>query len=278
MRGKAPEAAALLAGRLFNVCAAAQEAAVRSALGLPLDATRTRAVTAETLREHGVKLFLAWPALVDVEPDRHALALLARALEDEPMAAALRVSLFGPKGALPRNWTAFEGWLSAGTSVPARTLRAVNDDWDPAWGRVAGQDNGVGGRVAHHPLMEAIAGRTGQGILWRMAARLVEMKIVLSGHAPSPFRGPGVVEAARGTLVVHASLDAEGKVATFERRTPTDDMLAEDGPLRAALETLPANDDRLATLARLVVDVLDPCLAHEITVDRETGDGSANDA
>jgi coenzyme F420-reducing hydrogenase alpha subunit len=111
-----------------------------------------------------------------------------------------------------------------------------------------------------------------------MAARLVEMKALLSGDAPSPFRAPGVVETARGTLVVRASLDAEGKVATFERRTPTDDMLAEDGPLKAALETLPANDDRLESLARLVVDVLDPCLAHEITVDRETGDGGANDA
>ncbi|MCF8482870.1 MAG: hypothetical protein K9H25_20795 [Rhodospirillum sp.] len=289
LRGKDPDTAATLVGRLFNICGAAQEAAARSALGLPLDPSLEKRVAAETLREHGVKLFLLWPGLLNIEPDRAAPTLLARALEDETMAAALWVSLFGPKGTPPTTWSAFERWVDEAGSVPARCMKAVWTTWDPAWGRAdlpnldslagwpgppnleAPRDTGVGGRVADHPLMAAIADRLGRGALWRMTARLVEMKRLLSGTAPSPFRAPGVVEAARGTLFTRATTDDAGRVASLERLTPTDFALAPGGALEMALSSLPPDAPNLEALARLVVDVIDPCLAVELTVDGAPG-------
>jgi hypothetical protein len=285
LRGKDPEIAATLVGRLFNICGAAQEAAARSALGLALDSALEKRVAAETLREHGIKLFLLWPGLLGIEPDRTASALLAHALDNETMAAALRVSLFGPKGALPKDWSAFEHWMDDTGSVPARCMKAVRDDWDPAWGRAdlpnldahAGWpdtpklappcDNGVGERMADHPLMAVTADRLGRGVLWRMTARLVEMNHLLSGTAPSPFRAPGVVEAARGTLYTRATTDDAGQVASLERLTPTDFALAPGGTLELALSSLPPEAPNLEALARLAVDVIDPCVALELTVE-----------
>ncbi|WP_413205883.1 hypothetical protein [Rhodospirillum sp. A1_3_36] len=286
LRGKDPETAASLVGRLFNICGAAQEAAARSALGLALDSALEKRVVTETLREHGVKLFLLWPGLLGIEPDRAAATLLARALDNETMVATLRVSLFGPKGILPEDWSAFERWIDSTGSAPARCMKAVRDGWNPAWGRadlpsrlpLAGswpgspdlaplRDNGVGGRLSGHPLMVAIADRLGRGVLWRMTARLVEMECLLSGTAPSPFRAPGVVEAARGTLFTRAKMDDAGRVANLERLTPTDFALAPGGALELALSSLPCNAPNLEALARLAVDVIDPCFAVELTVE-----------
>ena len=61
--------------------------------------------------------------------------------------------------------------------------------------------------------------------------------------------------AARGQYAVRIGTQG-GVVATFDRITPTDHLLAEGGALDRALGCLPAVK---AGLGPLLLDILDPC-------------------
>ncbi len=119
-------------------------------------------------------------------------------------------------------------------------------------------ENSVAARVASLPAMKGIAEARGRGPLWRAAARLNDLENVIAGGLPSVAStrpGEAVVPAARGSYGVRIETKA-GFVTEFQRVTPTDHLLAENGALDRALANLPAHK---AGLGPLLLDILDPC-------------------
>ncbi|WP_406736958.1 hypothetical protein [Thioclava sp. GXIMD4215] len=257
MRGRDPEAAAQMMGRLFNLCGAAQSQAVRLSLGLSADMSDTRH---EILRDHLAKLFLFWPK---------ALGHAPQALPDgwAQGGPALLHHLWG-RGEI----TDLAAWLVSGQGVsplmagidaafaPHEAEARVADLFDPML-KMA-QENSPAGRVAFHPLMKQAEETRGRGPLWRALGRLVDLTRVVTRPAAPVLRpdNTALVEAARGVYALRGQLSG-GVVSAVERVTPTDHLLAPGGALELSLATLPW---RKAGLAALVVDILDPCVAVEI--------------
>lgn len=290
--GQTPEVAAQRAGMVFSVCGAAQAAAVRAAFGLPLAPDAGPRILHETLRDHALKLAVGWPRALGLDPDPLALAAVARMGADR--GAALGLRLFGAEGA-PGDLADFEHWLKAADTAPARVLATVWHGWDDAWGAVdlplwspamGAPDPAGGGWVgrpaetglpalhAGHPLLMALAARRGRGLLWRLASRLVDAAAALktfADDAPPPMPqalapGFGMAQAARGAMLVQGGA-AGGVVTRLDRLSPTDAALHPDGLLARALDTLPtAPDAPLAAVAALLVEAVDPCLPHTLTV------------
>ena len=246
--------------RLFNLCRAAQGAAVEAALGRPAD---TEGITTEILRDHLLKFHVTWPAFFGRPPCP---------LPDDwsVCGPALCLAAFGPTGKAPVTAADFfdflagdhgyapvlrliDGSFAAGEAVadlPAVTGATI---WSPG-----AADNSVASRMADHPAMQGLADARGKGPLWRAAARLYDIAAIVDGDLPDvavPTRGEAIVPAARGTYAVR--IEASGDVVTrFERVTPTDHLLADGGVLDRALSTLPATK---GGLGNLLLDVLDPC-------------------
>lgn len=287
LAGMRAEEAARMASLVHAICGAAQEAAARSALGLPQVPGARARIGAETLREHVLKLAALWPGVVGEAGDRQAVALANRASSGTSGAApALAEALFAPLRRAPADWAELETYMAAGASAPARAMARVAREWDASWGRVelapfdpqapvdwasatqAGRpvENTPATRHADAPLLAAIAARHGRGILWRMAARLVEVGALLAGAAPPPVVARGIANAARGAMLVEAHAP-QGTVTVFRRLSPTDFALAEGGVLARALATLPAaRGAPLGAVARMVVETVDPCLATRLEV------------
>lgn len=287
--GKPAEEAARVIPLVYNVCAAAQESAVRSALDLPLDETLFRRVALESLREHVLKLAIVWPQLAGEMADREAPALAARAFDDDDVATALRQALFAPFPGAPENLDAFDAFVVAGKTAPARMLARLADGWNPDWGRVddidifephepvdwprptqkgAPVDNSQASRVAETPLLRQIEARQGRGLVWRIAARLVEVDRLLQhkGEASS-VTAHGAANAARGVMMVQGSITPDGRIASLARLSPTDFLIAPGGVLERALATLDkAGNIPLRNVAQMVVETIDPCVATELEV------------
>ncbi len=281
LAGKSAEEAARLVPLIFNICAAAQEAAVRSALNLAISDDLEHKIAAETLREHVAKLCLVWPTALGQAAGREALGLAGKALESEEAAQSLARAIFAPLASAPEEWTALEAWMTAGQTAPAKAFATVAREWDAAWGRVelplyrpaaavdwtsATQDgqaveNSAAARVADHRLMTEIAARQGQGLLWRMAARLVELGQLLAEGRQAALAGPGIAQAARGAMLVEASADETG-VTAFRRLSPTDFALAPGGLMASGLASLPVEAEApLGAVAQMLIETVDPCVA-----------------
>lgn len=286
LAGKSAEEAARLVPLIFSICAAAQAAAARSALGLPAAEGEEMRVGAETLREHVLKLCVVWPTVLGQAASRDAAAQVGRALERPEAASALASAIFAPGDGAPADWPALERWMDAGETAPARAFAAVARGWDPACGRAdvalfdpsapvdwAGAtqaglpvENSPAARVADRPLMTDIAGRLGHGMLWRMAARLIEVAALLGGERMAAVAAPGIANAARGAMLVEAETRA-GHVTAFRRLSPTDFALAKGGVLETVLETLAeVPDGALRPIAQMVIETVDPCVETEIEV------------
>lgn len=274
-RGKPAAEAAALAPLLFNICAAAQEGAARRAFGLPLHPGAVERLRIETLREHGLKLCLGIPSLLGVEPDAQGVSIIARG------GVEARRTLFGAEGA-PRSFADLTVWALRGRSAAARAMAVLLDwpaDWaagalvplDPAapvdWAQ-AGQNGAVENspllRTAHHPLMRALLEARGVGPAARLLSRLLEAEALLTGAPEAPWRavcGHAVSDAARGVMLMRATLDGAGNVVSADRLTPTDFALAPGGALDAALATLPVGPG-LPTerVAQTALALIDPCM------------------
>ncbi|MEL6205841.1 MAG: hydrogenase expression/formation protein HupK [Pseudomonadota bacterium] len=254
------EVAAILP-RLFNLCRSAQSAAVEAALGRPVDEA---GIAQEILRDHLVKFHITWPAFFGCPP-----CPLPDGWADG--GSALRQAVFGPSGAPPATAADFFAFLDSGAGCAwilkkidgcFATGEAVADGLDlvtpeTMWSSAA-IENSVAARVAHVPAMKGIEQDCGRGPLWRAAARLYDLEHVLSGALPpvlSLAPGEAVVPAARGIYGVRIATRGT-QVAAFDRVTPTDHLLAEDGVLDRALASLPAHK---AALGPLLLDILDPC-------------------
>lgn len=243
VRGKPIEEVAELLPRLFNLCRAAQRAAVRTVLGLEVSAADMQAVRLEIQREHEVKLGVLLPLafglvagkgpnLVPATPEDFDLFMLS----GEPLARLLRTvgRVFGPGQA-----------VAEGLDLPAQQNAFV----------VGVLENSVAARVAGDPVMQHVQACYGRGPLWRTVARAVELRKLAEGWQPEIIRTPhGILApAARGTYALAATI-RKNRVQTFHRVAPTDHLLAINGVLQASLDTLPdrAHADKLLA-------ILDPC-------------------
>jgi hypothetical protein len=289
--GQTAEEAAQRAGLVFNICGAAQTAATGAALGLTATADAPRRILMETLRDHAVKLAVAWPEAVGMTPDAAAIGALAALKRDR--GTALRLALFGPDG-LPGDLAGFETWLDEADTAPARVLARAWRGWEPRWGAVtlplwpalsataldmtraewqgAPFETGLPAIHAAHPLLRAIAARHGRSLVWRLAARLVDAGAALEALAgrampPAPRSlapGFGAAHAARGLMLVQGRVENR-RVAAMSRLSPTDVALHPEGLMARALATLPAAPDApLEAVARLIVEAVDPCLPSRI--------------
>ncbi|HLO78128.1 MAG TPA: nickel-dependent hydrogenase large subunit [Magnetospirillum sp.] len=135
-------------------------------------------------------------------------------------------------------------------------------------------------RQAWHPVVAALIGAHGPGLLARLAARLVEVASSLqemdelvqsldADHAPLAClvdgSGLGLVEAARGLLAHRVELEG-GRVKRYQILAPTEWNFHPDGPLARGLRGMPATAD-LQRRAALLVGALDPCVACSVTVE-----------
>ncbi len=144
----------------------------------------------------------------------------------------------------------------------------------PVWEREP-RETGPLARQLGHPLVRAVRDRFGDGLLARWVARLVELaalpqrlRAVLNGHetpAPAPASPPGeglaAVEAARGRLHHRVALDS-GRIRDYQILAPTEWNFHPEGVAAQALSDIRVEDDeRRLSLARLLVNAIDPCVA-----------------
>ncbi|MBF0255042.1 MAG: nickel-dependent hydrogenase large subunit, partial [Gammaproteobacteria bacterium] len=142
------------------------------------------------------------------------------------------------------------------------------------------QETGALQRQQAQPLLVAVRQQQGNGLLSRQLARLCELSQCLLRMAeliedlqPSePSREPlqdageglAQVEAARGRLVHWLRME-QGQILDYRILAPTEWNFHPQGPLVQGLKTLPA-DQRLARLAQLLVDAIDPCVEAQLSI------------
>lgn len=272
--GKPVEDAAELLPRLFSLCREAQSSAARAAFGLALTHGWQQRLREEILREHMVKICHRWPAMLGLPPLR---------LPQDWMqgSAAARAMLFGFWGRLPETPEEFDQFLIRGEGA-ANVLRHLSLHFLPGEAsrpamRAAGPlrffedwnvENSVGGRQARHPVLIAIEEETGRGPLWSATAMLYDLEAMINQSPLMVTIEPGaaVIPAARGVYGVRAEVE-RGRVVAFERRTPTDHLLAPGGVLDHVLATLPGAAGQAA--AEIALAVLDPCVPVKLDPIRE---------
>lgn len=262
--GKPVAEAVELLPRLFNLCRAAQETALRAALGLPLGPGWQETLRREILREHVAKLCLKWPGLLGLAP--------LRLPPDWSLGGPdLRRALFGPPGTLPPGFPDFLAFLDSDHGI-APVLRAISRHFaageacrnvlpmaSPANIFAAGLcENSVATRQVDHLAMRGIEARWGRGPLWTATALAYDLEGCLRGDLPraSLATGRAVLPAARGLYGVSAKVERE-RVAALHRVTPTDHLLAPGGALDQSLASLPA--EQAGSLAPLLLAIMDPC-------------------
>ncbi len=225
--GKSVDHAIEILPRIFNLCKSAQTLAVKVACGRSIDDGEVQALHSDILREHKVWLQVLLPAKLGQEPSALPIVAPDMSLDD----ACVRAPLLQ---AIRQRFASGEAVVKAGRP-----------------------ENSVAARQANVPLMQEIEAQFGCGPLWRVAARFCE---VYGDALPQPEvrNGWAQVPAARGAYRVRATV-VEGKIATFVRHTPTDDMLQVGGAVSQSLTRLKTPD-----LAPLVIEILDPCVPLEV--------------
>ncbi len=151
----------------------------------------------------------------------------------------------------------------------------------PDWNGVP-METGALARMHAHPLMAGLSARCGNAAPARMAARLVELAVLvgslaaartddatesrIAAFASAPGEGLAAVHTARG-LLLHRVRLAGGRVADYQIVAPTEWNFHPDGPLaRGLLGHAATEEPTLLRDARLAVQALDPCVACEIEV------------
>ena len=135
-------------------------------------------------------------------------------------------------------------------------------------------ETGPGARQQRHPLIVALRERHGQGLITRLAARLVEIaQITLDlplGDADTPAgMAPGLaqLEAARGRLVHRVVLDG-GRIQRYRILAPTEWNFGPDGPavqaLRGIAQVPPTG---VRAQAELLIHAIDPCVGYKLEVE-----------
>ena len=225
-------------------------------------------------------------------------------------------------GAHPAQWLeamdnnlALEEWAGAGQTVAARLVRqvmaagwsglgaskvgllpplddgqletrltAVDADAFIAAPTLDGEccETGPLARQQHQPLVAALSAEFGNGLLPRLAARLVELAAIPQrlreilprlGHGDSGARqaqwsgvGLAQVEASRGRLV-HRVEVADGVVRRYQIVAPTEWNFHPRGAVARGLATLDSGDEQQRRRqAQLLINAVDPCVGYELKV------------
>ncbi|MHB8347904.1 MAG: nickel-dependent hydrogenase large subunit [Acidiferrobacterales bacterium] len=156
----------------------------------------------------------------------------------------------------------------------------------PVWnGRAC--ETGPLARQGGRRLIAGLWRRNGNGLMTRLAARLVELasstcrmegclKVMRSSTVRSPVRGcrmqaaqsgTGIVETARGRLVHRVALRGDS-VERYRILAPTEWNFHPEGPLARAVLALPASGTQdLRNHVSMLVVSLDPCVAHEVVIE-----------
>ncbi len=242
--------------------------------------------------------------------DRKAVAAVAGSLE-----AVLERYVFGEKldvWLTRADIAAFEAWLAPGRGIAARFLAGLCQRswqsvggadtrflppidsgamWDilqsdaggnftqqPTW-RNRPCETGALARCSSHPLVNALTGIHGSGLLTRHVARLVEL-----AETPTAVRnvaaleeplihatrhedgGLAEVETARGRLIHAIRLDG-GRVLSYKILAPTEWNFHPEGVAAKALGNLQADGDaEIRVQAEQVIRAIDPCVGFEVRV------------
>lgn len=131
-------------------------------------------------------------------------------------------------------------------------------------------------RRARHPLLSAYVQRDGNTIAARFVAQLVDLALELLPHDEAPAVrqlaagervGIGLAETARGLLLHHAQVAADGRVERYRIVAPTEWNFHPDGALTRGLVGRRVPDAAAARReATLLAQALDPCVAFRIEV------------
>ena len=247
--GKPVQEVVDLLPRIFNLCRAAQETALRLAFGMAPGAADP---AEEIRREHMMRLALILPRHFGMPGLPMQREALLEGCPETPQELASWMS--SGRGAAPlmaRLAEAFAPGEACATLPEVDQITAF---------AAAPVENSAAMRRADHPVMRHIEAQYGRGPLWRCMGRLYD----LAGDFPAAHpAGPGraICPAARGLYAVDAAVE-NGVVTWLARMTPTDHLLAEGGMLAQTLASLPGDKEGLAPL---VLDVLDPCFPVRLT-------------
>ncbi len=360
--GRSPATVLETLPMIYSLCATAQAAAARQALGAalgrPADAAARAGrllVDVETVREHTLGILLGWAEYLGEGPDGAAATMMGLlpavrgavfaggrafaldaevAVDRDALAAALgqmRTVLEERVFGLPLEmWHGLATpaelveWAEQGTTVAARVAAAALADGQadgpadatfpttagpvallpdlddatlgarlrpadadafiarPLWRGAPGETSSLS-RQRTHPLVAGLLQDQGDGLVTRLAARLVELSGLARGLEDSLPRladapaaavedgrdtgeGMGQVEAARGRLVHRVEL-AAGMVTRYQVLAPTEWNFHPRGAASRALAGLAFTDEEdLRRRAALAIRALDPCVGFELVV------------
>lgn len=229
--------------------------------------------------EAEVKTALFGDASATIDDCTDADTLIHRLLHAEGAMSAL----------LRHAWSAGD-WGDGGTPLmphPAAQqmrdalARALADDVKfacrPHWSGLA-VETGALARNRHHPALASLLQREGATIRARLLARLIQVGQLFDGlraSTPGTVRGAattagagiGWVQTARGLLLHHVTLDAQGMIADYRVVAPTEWNFHPDGAFVRGLIGKPVSGgDEARLAAALLAQSLDPCVPYEIEV------------
>lgn len=316
LRGRTPDEALGLLGRLYAVCGHAQRACAELALtaagaiapGATRRAALAEAVARECATEHLWRLLLDWPKKLGVPGEAAGFASWYRRLVTDagPWAGDLAEALAGGwlDGA-PADLEAwgtladFDRWVAAGRApwaVLFAALRAAEAGCaaTPATGGgLAAGETGACTQHAEHAWLTALLG-AGRGLEARVAGRVVglvrlvaalvgadgaDQELDVDAGSPAARCGRAAIATARGVLVHDLTLDAGGRIASYAIRTPTEANFRHGGAYATLLAGRPARDAGAAgRLADLWALALDPCVAYAVRGSAIEGAGRSPDA
>lgn len=304
LAGRTPAEALALLGRLYSVCGQAQRAAAELALaaasGTSLAPGRhfelEAAVARECVTEHLWRLLVDWPRKLGVAgaPDRFAHWYRRIAADDagwtNELAAELATAWLGCEPARLEDWRAldaYDAWTRAagGTfatlfgGLRAAELAAAGDAVDGRGGAIAiAVETGAFVQYGEHPWLAALQA-AGRGLEARVGARVValarlldalvspaanDVELELDAESPAARCGRAAVTTARGVLVHDVSF-ADGRIAHYGIRTPTECNFAGGGAYRSLVTARRAADaSGAARLADLWALALDPCVPYTV--------------
>lgn len=234
----------------------------------------------------------------------------------EPADAVTR-SLFGPSvdpDRLVADVEVFSAWVAASETPTARLCRSLSEPDRAGFGRsdvpvlpdtlatgwfdqrlardadgcfrsqpeteAGPAETGSWARHRTQPLCAALARAYGNGLLARLAARLVDVvgccqRLSDPGLGPAPARtctgtpgsGTAVLDTARGLLAHHVDI-ADGIVQVYRVLAPTEWTFHPQGPVAQGLLGRSAEDrNRLKHQATLLAALADPCVAFRLDLD-----------
>ncbi len=259
--GRKPTEAVALAPLLFAVCGAAQAEACARALAaagaeVP-PGPGSRAVAAEAIREHLMRIALDWARVLGETTDVAVLGAIhqmPRAAPNDRIIEARRLVM--QLVAAPER-LAGSGWHIGTESLAARLIRKVIAE---GWSTLGGVDDVQPQETSALTLTRsATCGATGNGLLARLLARGAHLRLLLaalSGEAETD----GPVATSRGLLHHRAEL-RDGVIVAYDITAPTDVNFAPGGPAERSLAAAAAMPE---APIRLLIEAFDPCIPYEL--------------